>query len=110
MDSFESCWGLHEIIPHKSALDLETNRVPCSSFKAQVDSKLARGNWGPTDFNYPQFHSCTVQGKSYLTGLLDLWHRRMRQVSKEPLKRVHSHGLVDGFNIELRITVQFGSL
>ena len=99
--------GLYEITLHKLALDADqadqadpdaVQKIH-SLFKAQVDSKFARENWDPTDFNDPQFHSCAVKGKSYLSGSLDLWHRRMRHVSKEQLKRVHAHGLVDGFNL-----------
>ena len=95
--------GLYEITLHKLALDADQADHDAtqiqSSFKAQVDSTFARENWDPTDFNDPQFHSCAVQGKSYLSGSLDLWHRRMRHVSKEQLKRIHAHGLVDGFNL-----------
>ena len=92
--------GLYEIALHKLALDAENTEADYdTTFKAHVDSKFARENWDPTDFNDPQFHSCAVQGKSYLSGSLDLWHRRMRHVSKEQLKRVHAHGLVDGFNL-----------
>ena len=89
--------GLYEITLHNMALDFDTE--PCSSFKAQVDTKFARENWDPVDFNDPQFHSFAVHGKSYLSGSLDLWHRRMSHLSKERLKQVHTHGLVDGFNL-----------
>ena len=93
--------GLYEITLHKFARDADQADPDAtqihSLFKAQVDSNFARENWDPTDFSYPQFHSCAVQGKSYLPGSLDLWHRLMRHVSKEQLKRVHAHGLVDGF-------------
>ena len=92
--------GLYEIALHKLALDAESTQVDYdTTFKTHVDSKFARENWDPTDFNESQFHSCAVQGISYLSGSLDLWHRRMRQVSKEQLKRIHAHGLVDGFNV-----------
>jgi hypothetical protein len=92
--------GLYEIALHKLALRAENTQADYdATFKAHVDSKFAREDWDPTDFNDPQFHSCAIQGKSYLSGSLDLWHRRMRHVSKEQLKRIHAHGLVDGFNM-----------
>ena len=95
--------GLYEITLHKLALDADQadhNATQIhSSFKAQVDSTFARENWDPTDFNDSQFHSCALQEKSYLSGSLDFGHRRMRHVSKKQLKRIHAHGLVDGFNL-----------
>ena len=46
-----------------------------------------------------QFHSFAANGVSFLSGDLDLWHRRMRHFSKPKLKRIWSLGLVDGFHL-----------
>ena len=43
--------------------------------------------------------SCSLYGRSFLAGDLDLWHRRMRHVSKQQLKKINALGLVDGFNM-----------
>ena len=48
--------------------------------------------------DFPDF-SCAMYGRSFLAGDLDLWHRRMRHVPKEQLKRINTLGLVDGFNL-----------
>jgi hypothetical protein len=44
-------------------------------------------------------HSFAANGVSFLSGDLDLWHRRMRHFSKPKLKRIWSLGLVDGFHL-----------
>ena len=44
--------------------------------------------------------SCSLYGQSFLSGDLDLWHKRMRHVSKHQLKKMHTLGLVDGFNLK----------
>ena len=95
--------GLFELELHKLALEIDTdlaNGGVHSLLAAEVNAGFeAHDEWDPTDFSDPQFHSCAVKGKSYLSGSLDLWHRRMRHMSKETLKRIHSQGLVDGFNM-----------
>ena len=40
-----------------------------------------------------------VQRKSFLTGDLELWHRRTGHVSKEQLKQVIKHEIIDGFHL-----------
>jgi len=52
--------------------------------------------------------SCALYGQSFLSGDLDLWHRRMRHISKEHLKRIASLGLVDGFNLTGNTNAQCG--
>lgn len=51
------------------------------------------------EFDDTTLHSCALHGRSFLSGDLTLWHRRMRHMSKEQLKRVHGQGLVDGFHM-----------
>ena len=44
-------------------------------------------------------YSFDVQGYSFLSGDLSLWHRRLAHLSKEKLLRIHGHNLVDGFHL-----------
>ena len=96
--------GLYEIELHKMALGAEDVRKDVDSDAATFTAKAkaafkSRPEWDPTDFTDPKFHSAVYKGKSFLSGDLDLWHRRMRHVSKEQLKQVSAHGIIDGFNL-----------
>ena len=79
--------GVFELELHKLALETGTDLVNGSVHSllaAEVIADLeAPDKWDPTDFSDPLFHSCAVKGKSFLSGSLDLWHRRMRHMSKE---------------------------
>ena len=95
--------SLFELKLHKLALDadVDLNMDNVHSLcTAEVNAGFeAHDEWGPTDFSDPQFYSCAVKGKYFLGGSLDLWHRRMRHMSKDTLKRIRSQGPVDGFNM-----------
>jgi hypothetical protein len=63
------------------------------------ESKNFKENVPSSPFDNHLFHSCDIRGHSFLSGDLELWHRRMRHVSKINLKRIWSQGLVDGFHM-----------
>jgi hypothetical protein len=54
------------------------------------------------------FFSCDLIGQSFLSGDLDLWHRRMRHISKQTLKTISTLGLVAGFNLTGNTNAQCG--
>ena len=107
--------GLYEVSLHKMALDAEdVNKLSpevrgdspevkgddAAAFTAEAKAAFkSRPEWDPTDFTDPKYHSAVYKGKSFLSGDLDLWHRRMRHVSKERLKQVSAHGIIDGFKL-----------
>jgi hypothetical protein len=62
-----------------------------------LNSRMMRGSENPYDNHLS--HSCSIKGHSFLSGDLELWHRRMRHVSKKKLKKIWSQGLVDGFHM-----------
>ena len=71
-----------------------------AAFTAEAKAAFkSRPELDPTDFTDPKYHSAVYKGKSFLSGDLDLWHRRMRHVSKERLKQVSAHGIIDGFQL-----------
>ena len=47
-----------------------------ANFKAQANAAFrSHQDWGPTDFTDPEYHSVVYKEKSFLSGVLDLWHR-----------------------------------
>ena len=82
-------------------------QVPISKFVPKKIKVNTTGNFDAEDFPHnsedefdnTNLHSCALHGRSFLSGDLTLWHRRMRHMSKEQLKRVHAQGLVDGFHM-----------
>ena len=91
--------GLYEISLHKMALEAENVNSNQANFKAQANAAFrSHQDWNPTGFTDPKYHLCAYKGKSYLSGELGLWHRRMRHVPKGQLKQVSAHGITDGFN------------
>ena len=107
--------GLYEAILPKMALDAEDVKedfnLDAENVKEDVKSDAAifkaeakavvksRPELDPTDLTDPKFHSAVFKGKSFLSGYLDLLHRRMSHVSKERLKQLSAHGVIDGFNL-----------
>ena len=79
--------GFYEVNLHKMALgtiDVNSDAAIC---KAEAKASFTSfPNWGPTDFTYPKYHSAVYKGKSFLSGDLVLWYRRMRHISKGQLK------------------------
>jgi len=63
----------------------------------RLTSGMSRGSNNSYD-NYLS-HSCSIKGHSFLSGDLELWHRRMRHVSKTKLKQIWSQNIVDGFHL-----------
>ena len=88
---------LYEVNLHKTALGAEDANSDAAKFLAQANAAFrSRLDWDPaTDFTDPKYHSAVYKGKSFLSGDLELWHRRMRQVSKEQLKQVSDNGIID---------------
>ena len=71
-----------------------------ANYKAQANAAFrSRQDWDPTDFTGLKYHSAVRKGKSFLSGDLELWHGRMRHVSKEQLKSVSTHGIIDESNL-----------
>ena len=92
--------GLYEIELHKMALDAEDVREDFDSDAAIFTAKAkaafkSRPEWDPTDVTDPKFHSAVYKEKSFLSSDLDLLRRRIRHVSKEQLKQVSAHSIMN---------------
>mmetsp|Transcript_37940 Transcript_37940/g.76675 ORF Transcript_37940/g.76675 Transcript_37940/m.76675 type:complete len:1384 (-) Transcript_37940:372-4523(-) len=64
------------------------------------DHKYAQLVGAGGEFEDDRLHySFAVGGYSFLSGDLNLWHKRLAHLSKEKLMRIHGHNLVDGFHL-----------
>lgn len=77
--------------------DTLTSGLLSADESESLSAGMFAGSAGPYDNHL--LHSCSIKGHSFLSGDLELWHRRMRHVSKKKLKKIWSQGLVDGFHM-----------
>ena len=97
-DAAKDAEDANELSPEVRGDSLEVIGDDAAIFTAEAKAAFkSRPELDPTDFTDPKYQSAVYKGKSFLSGDLDLWHRRMRHVSKERLKQVSAHGIIDGF-------------
>ena len=80
-----------------------TSRIPFTQAQGMFQLEGEKSNLIPEVERVR--HSYMVNGYCFATsGNLQLWHRRMRHMSKESLLTIFKHGLVDGFKLTGRMS------